>query len=161
MIGSSLAARFRSDGSRYGGRFTTTGQSAKDLSASRLWALVDAGIFVAGELKLEVVLDRIVAIACRIIGARYGALGVINRERNGLSTFVYRGISEAEREKIGELPRGRGLLGALIEDPHPIRTDDLSSDPRSTGFPPNHPPMKNFLGVPVTARGAVFGNLYL
>jgi signal transduction histidine kinase len=126
-----------------------------------LWELVDAGIFLSSELQLDKVLDRIVETACKIVGCRYGAVGVVNAERTGLSNFVYRGISEAERELIGDLPLGHGLLGALIDDPRPIRLDDLGADPRSVGFPENHPPMKSFLGVPVAAKGNVFGNLYL
>jgi signal transduction histidine kinase len=126
-----------------------------------LWALVDAGVSLSSELNLDEVLRRIVDTACRVIGARYGALGVIDEQRRGLSNFVYRGISEEERERIGRLPVGRGLLGALIDDPRPIRLDEIGTDRRSVGFPQNHPVMKSFLGVPVIARGQVFGNLYL
>jgi signal transduction histidine kinase len=133
----------------------------KDPAVERLWALVDAGVSLSGELQLDAVLGRIVDTACRVIGAKYGALGVIDEHRRGLSNFVYRGISEEERERIGRLPVGRGLLGALIDDPRPIRLDDLSEDKRGVGFPPNHPEMRSFLGVPVVARAHVFGNLYL
>ena len=132
-----------------------------ELAEKRLWALVDAGVSLSSELNLDEVLRRIVDTACRIIGARYGAIGVIDEHRRGLSNFVYRGITEEERERIGRLPVGRGLLGALIDDPRPIRIDDLGADRRSVGFPANHPVMKSFLGVPVVARGQVFGNLYL
>ena len=131
------------------------------IESSRLWALVEAGVTLSSELQLDVVLRRIVDIACNVIGARYGALGVIDEQRRGLSNFVYRGISEEEREQIGRLPVGRGLLGALIDDPRPIRLEDLAVDRRSVGFPANHPPMQTFLGVPVSARGQVYGNLYL
>jgi signal transduction histidine kinase len=106
-------------------------------------------------------LRRVVETACRVIGTRYGALGVLDEERTGLSDFVFHGLSEDHVERIGHLPTGRGLLGALITDPNPIRVADLSSDPRSVGFPENHPPMTSFLGVPVRAKGQVFGNLYL
>jgi signal transduction histidine kinase len=126
-----------------------------------LWGLIEAGIFLSEELDLHTVLRRVVETACRVIGARYGALGVLNDERSGLSDFVFHGLSEADREEIGHLPVGRGLLGALIADPSPIRLPDLSADPRSVGFPENHPPMKSFLGVPVRAKGQIFGNLYL
>jgi signal transduction protein with GAF and PtsI domain len=130
-------------------------------ASQRLWALVDAGVTLSAELHLDVVLRRIVDVACRVIGAKYGALGVIDEQRRGLSNFVYRGITEEQRELIGRLPVGRGLLGALIDDPVPIRLDDIESDRRSVGFPENHPKMSTFLGVPVVARGQVFGNLYL
>lgn len=128
---------------------------------SRLWALVDAGIFLSGELRLDVVLDRIVETACHVIGCRYGAIGVIDEPGTGLSNFVFHGLTEADRERIGHLPVGRGLLGALIEHPEPIRLSDLTEDPRSVGFPEHHPPMRSFLGVPIRARDIVFGNLYL
>jgi signal transduction histidine kinase len=132
-----------------------------DPEARRLWALVEAGIFLTGELHLEAVLDRIVQTACHVIGTRYGAIGVLNEEGTGLSNFVFHGLSEFDRMRIGNLPIGRGLLGVLINDPRPIRLDDISNDPRSVGFPEHHPPMHSFLGVPVLSRGRVFGNLYL
>ncbi|MEX0874108.1 MAG: GAF domain-containing sensor histidine kinase [Actinomycetota bacterium] len=130
-------------------------------SQQRLWALVDAVGSMSSALHLEAVLRTVVDTACEVIGARFGALGVIDEQRRGLSNFVFRGISEEERRRIGPLPLGRGLLGALIDDPRPIRLDDLASDARSVGFPAHHPPMKSFLGVPVVSRGKVFGNLYL
>lgn len=132
-----------------------------DPEARRLWALVEAGIFLTGELHLDAVLDRIVQTACHVIGARYGAIGVLNEEGTGVSNFVFHGLSEFDRRRIGNLPIGRGLLGVLINDPRPIRLDDISKDPRSVGFPEHHPPMHSFLGVPVLSRGRVFGNLYL
>lgn len=132
-----------------------------DRGRERSWALLDAIVSLSGELNLDIVLRRIVDVACRVIGARYGALGVINEHRVGLSNFVYRGISEDEREQIGRLPVGRGLLGALIDDPRPIRLTEIGADYRSVGFPENHPKMKSFLGVPVVSRGQMFGNLYL
>jgi signal transduction histidine kinase len=127
----------------------------------RPWALLDAIVSLSGELNLDTVLSRIVDVACDVIGASYAAVGVIDEQRVGLSNFVYRGITEEERERIGRLPVGRGLLGALIDDPRPIRLNDLGEDYRSVGFPPNHPVMKSFLGVPVVSRGQVYGNLYL
>lgn len=153
--------RASEDGSGLTERRSDQGTVGPDVDAGRLWALVDAGIFLSGELNLDAVLHRIVETACRVIGCRYGALGVIDETGTGLSNFVFHGLTEAERERIGELPIGRGLLGALIEHPRPIRLHDLTKDPRSVGFPNNHPPMRSFLGVPILARGLVFGNLYL
>ncbi len=127
----------------------------------RPWALLDAIVSLSGELNLDIVLTRIVDVACRVIGAKYGALGVIDEQRVGLSNFVFRGISPEEREVIGRLTVGRGLLGALIDDPRPIRLNEIGADVRSVGFPENHPVMRTFLGVPVVSRGEVFGNLYL
>ena len=132
-----------------------------DAGRDRSWVLLDAIVSLSGELNLDVVLRRIVDVACRVIGAKYGALGVIDEQRTGLSNFVYRGITEEERERIGRLPVGRGLLGALIDDPRPIRLTEIGTDYRSVGFPANHPVMNSFLGVPVVSRGHVFGNLYL
>ena len=106
------------------------------------------------------VLQRIVELAAELTGARYAALGVIGPE-GGLSDFLTHGISPEERERIGALPKGHGILGVLIADPRPLRLDDLHQDPRSVGFPPNHPPMHTFLGAPLRSRGQVFGNLYL
>lgn len=130
-------------------------------SVERVWTLFEAGIALTGELDLDAVLRRIVELACEVIGARYGALGVLDEAGTGLSNFVYQGISEAEAERIGSLPVGRGLLGAVIDEARPIRLEDLQDDPRSFGFPEHHPPMHAFLGVPVVSKGRVFGNLYL
>jgi signal transduction histidine kinase len=129
--------------------------------AERLWALVDAGIAVSSQLDLITVLRSIVRTACEIIGTKYGAIGVIDSDGTALSNFIFHGVSDEERQAIGHLPVGRGLLGAVIDDPRPIRLDDIAADPRSVGFPQNHPPMTSFLGVPVQAKGNVFGNLYL
>ena len=96
-----------------------------------------------------------------LTGARYSALGVLDETGNQLSQFITSGIDDDQRRLIGALPRGRGILGVLIHDATPLRLADLGDDPRSVGFPPNHPPMHSFLGVPITAGGAVFGNLYL
>lgn len=130
-------------------------------ASERLWALVDAGVTLARELDIDSILRTIVTTACSVIRCRYGALGVVNADRTGLENFFYTGISEEERARIGDLPRGRGLLGVLIDEPHPLRLDDLASDPRRVGFPEGHPPMHSFLGVPVASKGHVFGNLYL
>jgi signal transduction histidine kinase len=127
----------------------------------RLRGLVDVGILLTSELSLESVLDRLLEAATRLTDARYAALGVVDRSGQGLERFVHRGIDEASARQIGHLPIGRGILGALIQDAKPLRLHDLSQDPRSVGFPPGHPEMKTFLGVPVILRGTVYGNLYL
>jgi signal transduction histidine kinase len=124
-------------------------------------ALVEAGIAITSELSLDAVLQTLVRIAAELTDARYSALGVIDRTGRQLERFVTHGLDEAEREAIGDPPRGRGILGALIADTRPLRLDDLTRDPRAVGFPPNHPPMRSFLGVPVMTRGVAFGNLYL
>jgi signal transduction histidine kinase len=124
-------------------------------------ALVEAGIAITSELSLDAVLQTLVRIAADLTSARYCALGVISRDGSGLSTFVTHGVDEETRAAIGDLPRGRGILGVLIDDARPLRLDDLSTHPRSVGFPPNHPPMRSFLGVPVITRGVAYGNLYL
>jgi signal transduction histidine kinase len=127
----------------------------------RLRAVLDAAIAVSSELSLDAVLQRIVEAVASLTGAEYAALGVINPSRQGLERFVVTGIDDATREAIGDLPRGRGILGVLIRDATPLRLEDLSADPRSVGFPPNHPPMRTFLGVPILLRGIAYGNLYL
>ena len=123
--------------------------------------LVEAGIAITSELSLDAVLQTLVRIAAELTGARYSALGVIDRGGTELERFLTYGIDDATRAAIGELPRGRGILGVLIEDARPLRLSEISRDPRSVGFPPNHPPMHSFLGVPVMTRGVAFGNLYL
>lgn len=126
----------------------------------RLRALLRANEMVTGELSLETVLRHIVQAACALAGARYGALGVIAHD-GGLEQFIHVGMDDDVVKKIGHLPEGKGLLGALITDPKPIRLAHITDDSRSSGFPANHPPMGSFLGVPVRVRGEVFGNLYL
>jgi signal transduction histidine kinase len=123
-------------------------------------ALLDAVMAISSDLDLHSVLTRIVESATALTGARYGALGVVGGD-DELVEFVTTGLTDTERTRIGDLPHGRGILGLLISDPHPIRLLDLASHPASYGFPPNHPPMSSFLGVPVHIRGSVFGNLYL
>jgi signal transduction histidine kinase len=130
-------------------------------SLDRLRILVDAGIALSSELSLDALLQRIVETAAELTGARYAALGVIDRAGHSLERFLTTGIDEATRVAIGELPSGRGVLGVLIREAKPLRLDDLARDPRSVGFPPNHPPMTTFLGVPIVQRGVAFGNLYL
>jgi signal transduction histidine kinase len=116
---------------------------------------------VVSELDVDTVLGSVVEEACEITGARYGALGVLNERRDGLARFITRGIDEAGHREIGDLPRGRGVLGVLIADPQPLRLADVGAHPRSYGFPPGHPEMRTFLGVPVPVRGTAYGNLYL
>jgi len=127
----------------------------------RRHALVEAGIAITSELSLDAVLQTLVRIAAELTDARYSALGVITRGGRDLERFVTHGLGEGAQKAIGDPPRGRGILGVLIEDARPLRLDDLTRDPRSVGFPPNHPPMRSFLGVPVMTRGVAFGNLYL
>ncbi|MET7423702.1 GAF domain-containing protein [Dactylosporangium sp. NPDC005555] len=129
-------------------------------SRERLRALLDAVVGIGSDLDLHSTLDRIVRAACQLADARYGALGVIGPDRM-LVEFINHGVTERERAEIGDLPRGHGVLGLLIEQPRPIRLDDITQHPRAYGFPPNHPPMHSFLGVPVRIRDQVFGNLYL
>jgi signal transduction histidine kinase len=128
----------------------------------RLRLLLDAVVTMAADLSLDGVLSRIVAIASRLVDAQYAALGVLGDARDKrLRTFIYHGISEDQAVKIGHLPRGHGLLGLLIDRPEPVRLHDLAEHPTSYGFPPHHPPMHSFLGVPVRTRERIFGNLYL
>jgi two-component system, NarL family, sensor histidine kinase DevS len=129
--------------------------------SDRLRALVETGIAISSELSLEVVLERITEAAARVTGARYAALGVIGPSGTGLERFITHGIDADTQAQIGDLPRGRGILGVLIRDARPLRLHDLAEDPRSVGFPPGHPPMRSFLGVPISLRTVAYGNLYL
>ena len=128
---------------------------------SRMASLVDAGLSLGRELALDDLLSRIVQSARTVLGARYAALGVLDSTGTELARFVTAGLTDEEREAIGPLPRGRGLLGVLIRNARPLRLERLGDDARSSGFPPNHPPMTSFLGVPIALRGQAFGNLYL
>ena len=130
-------------------------------SEPRLRALVEAGIALASELSLDGLLQRLTELAAELTGARYAALGVIDASGSRLERFVTHGVDDATRAAIGDLPQGRGILGALITDAHPLRLHAIGDDARSVGFPPNHPPMTTFLGVPVLLRGIAYGNLYL
>jgi len=123
--------------------------------------LIDAGMALSSELSLDRVLQRIVDLAVEVTGARYGALGVLDEDAERIREFVTSGVSPEERAAIGDPPEGQGILGLLIRESRPIRIPDISADPRAFGFPPNHPPMRSFLGAPVRSRGTVFGNLYL
>ncbi|WP_188893920.1 sensor histidine kinase [Microlunatus endophyticus] len=126
----------------------------------RVWALLQSIESVTGDLSLERVLRRIVESACELVGAQYGALGVIGHD-SGLEQFIHIGVDDEIAKRIGHLPEGKGLLGALITDPRPIRLRHMTDDSRSTGFPAGHPQMESFLGVPVHVRDEVYGNLYL
>ncbi len=122
--------------------------------------LLEAGLVLAAELSLPATLQRIVELAADLTGACYGALGVLGRD-GVITEFITTGVTATERAAIGHIPVGRGILGVLIDDARPLRLHDIAEDPRSVGLPPNHPPMRTFLGVPVKAGGRVYGNLYL
>ncbi|MDX8052354.1 GAF domain-containing protein [Lentzea sp. BCCO 10_0798] len=126
----------------------------------KMQSLLDAVLAVGAGLELDSTLQRIVQAAVELVGARYGALGVLG-SRHNLSQFVYVGIDAETRAHMGHLPQGKGLLGLLIKDPRAIRLHDISEHTASVGFPPNHPPMHSFLGTPVRVRDEVFGNLYM
>jgi signal transduction histidine kinase len=123
--------------------------------------LLDAVMTVGSDLDLPSVLRHIVESAVALVDVRYGALGVLDETGTSLAEFITVGIDEDDRRLIGPLPKGHGILGLLIREPKPIRLPDLAEHPDSYGFPPEHPPMKSFLGVPVRVRDQVFGNLYL
>jgi signal transduction histidine kinase len=130
-------------------------------SDGRLRQLFQTSIALNSELSLDALLQTLVEGAAELTGARYAALGVIDESGQALERFVTTGIDAEGHAAIGDLPHGRGILGVLIRDATPLRLADLGEDPRSVGFPPNHPPMHTFLGVPVMLRGLAFGNLYL
>jgi signal transduction histidine kinase len=129
-------------------------------SQERIQHLLDAFLSVSSGLDLGSTLQRIVEAAAELVEARYGALGVLGRN-GGLSAFITTGIDDELAARMGHLPEGKGVLGQLITEPRPLRIADLGRHPSSVGFPPNHPPMRTFLGVPVLVRGEVFGNLYM
>lgn len=131
------------------------------LLADRLQALLQAVVAIGSQLDLPSVLRRIAETAAELADAQYAALGVLDPTGNQLSQFLTIGIEEADYERIGDLPRGRGVLGLLIDEPRALRLDNISEHEKSFGFPPNHPPMRTFLGVPINVRGEAFGNLYL
>ncbi len=131
------------------------------LTDERLGQLLEVGRAIVSELDLETLLRRVLDAARDLTGAEYAALGILDREKSGLERFLHSGIDEQARREIGPLPRGRGVLGELIRNPSPLRLKDVGSHQRSYGFPPNHPPMKTFLGTPVLVRGEAWGNLYL
>ncbi len=131
------------------------------LNEQRLRALIDAAQSVVAERELEAVFDRLLRVAREVTGARYAALGVLDEARQELADFITLGVDEETREAIGDLPHGRGVLGLLISHPEPVRVEDVSRHRWSYGFPPGHPPMRSFLGVPILLRGEAWGNLYL
>jgi signal transduction histidine kinase len=130
-------------------------------SNEQMKALLDAVVAISAGLEITEVLARIVRSACTLVGARYGALGILGPDREHLVEFVTEGMSVDERQRIGDLPRGHGILGLLTRNPKPLRISEIASHPEAYGFPPNHPPMTSFLGAPVRVRDEVFGNLYL
>src|SRR5437764_1366993 len=134
---------------------------ALSVSEGRLRALFEAGLAVSSELSLDALLRRLVEAAAELTEARYAALGVIAESGSELEQFITHGIDDDLRGEIGALPRGRGILGVLIREAKSLRLHDLADDPRSVGFPPGHPPMRSFLGVPIMLRGVAYGNLYL
>ncbi|HYX77566.1 MAG TPA: GAF domain-containing protein [Gaiellaceae bacterium] len=130
-------------------------------SEPRLRALLEAGMALASELSLDSLLQRLTELAADLTGARYAALGVIDPSGSHLERFITFGVDDETGAAIGDPPHGRGILGALITDARPLRLHAISDDPRSVGFPPNHPQMSTFLGVPVLLREVAYGNLYL
>ncbi len=134
---------------------------AAQASHDRLGQLLAAVVAVGSDLDLPEVLLRIVHSACALVGARYGALGVLGGDGERLVEFITHGVSDEERATIGELPSGHGVLGLLIRDPRTRRIADIGAHPDSFGFPPGHPPMTSFIGTPISTRGEVFGNLYI
>ncbi|MFE5589274.1 GAF domain-containing sensor histidine kinase [Streptomyces sp. NPDC056549] len=143
-------------------RATRSLQGLSTELTARVPQLLEAMRSVGTGLELHSTLDRICETAAELADARYAAIGVVDDEGEGLSDFVTFGVDEETARRIGHRPDGHaGLLGALIRDPQTIRLADLSTDPRAAGFPPGHPPMRTFLGVPIRVQGEIFGNLYL
>src|SRR5687768_18008144 len=133
-----------------------TGRAATDAPA---WRLLDAGRALVEELDVDVVLERLLETARELTGARYAAIGVLDERRAQLERFLTSGVDAATQAAIGDLPRGRGVLGVLIDDPRPLGLADVSAHPRSYGFPAGHPPMMPFLGVPRLIRGRAWGTV--
>src|SRR4051794_19807433 len=123
--------------------------------------LLDGGRSLVAHLDVERVLDDLLEIAAEVTGAQYAAIGVLDGQRRRLERFLTRGIDADGHRAIGDLPRGRGVLGVLIEEPHALRLRDVGDHAQSYGFPAGHPPMHTFLGVPIVIRGQAWGNLYL
>ena len=128
--------------------------------AAQLRALHEAELVLSSDLTLETVLRRIVDLAQELTGARYGALAVVD-DGGAIVRFLTSGLTPEERALLGDPPTGRGLLGPIFHDNRPIRVDEISLDSRSCGFPPGHPPMRTYLGVPITLHGRAYGNVYL
>lgn len=139
----------------------SSGHDHGDRPGAALRAVLDVAEGVLAELDVEVVLGRVLEAARELTGARYAAVGVLDESRTQLERFLTAGIDEQTRKEIGHLPRGRGVLGELIVHPQPLRLDDVGAHPRSYGFPPGHPPMRGFLGVPLLVAAQPYGNIYL
>ncbi|HET7508738.1 MAG TPA: GAF domain-containing sensor histidine kinase [Solirubrobacterales bacterium] len=139
----------------------TSEPSTENIGEERFRRLIDVGSHLLSELDIEVVLLSVVEAAREVTGAKYAALGVLDPERRELERFINVGIDERMQREIGNLPRGRGVLGELIREPAPLRLRDVEHHPHAYGFPPGHPPMHSFLGVPITVRGETYGNLYM
>ncbi len=135
--------------------------ASQQLDDQRLRRLIEVGRSLVAEHDLETLLAQVLDVARELTGARYAALGVLDEARQSLERFLTRGIDPPTHRAIGDLPHGRGILGLLIQEPSPLRLQDLRTHPRSYGFPANHPPMHSFLGVPILIRGNAWGNLYL
>jgi len=127
----------------------------------KLRRVLEASLLIERDLELPVLLRHVFEEACSMTGARYGALGVLNDDRTALSEFITVGLEPDQEKRIGDRPTGRGVLGLLIAHPEPLRLADLNTHAKSFGFPPNHPPMNSFLGVPIKVRDEIYGNLYL
>ena len=138
-----------------------SGRTGHQIDEERFRRLIEVSSNLLSELDLEAVLKSVAEAARELTGARYAALGVLDRERRELERFINVGIDEETRRDIGNLPRGRGVLGELIREPAPLRLPDVNSHPHAYGFPPGHPPMHSFLGVPIAVRGETYGNLYM
>lgn len=138
-----------------------TDKDAVSQGDDRFRRLVEVGSSLLSELDLEVVLRSVVEAARELTGAEYAAIGVLDQDRHELERFIYLGIDEETRRDIGPLPRGRGVLGELIRHPQPLRLADVEQHPHAYGFPPGHPSMHSFLGVPIAIRGQAYGNLYM
>src|SRR6266545_7761244 len=138
-----------------------TGHPRDQLNERELRKLLDVGRALVAELDVEAVLRHLLETARELTGARYAALGILDEGKEELERFVFLGIDDETRRVIGPLPRGGGVLGELIRDPRPLRLADVTHLLRSYGFPPGHPSMTTFLGVPVVIRGEAYGNLYL
>jgi signal transduction histidine kinase len=138
-----------------------TSDASTRLGEERLRRLLQVGRKLVTELEVEALLHHVLDTARELTGAQYAALGILDEDKQELERFLFIGIDEQMRRQIGPLPRGHGVLGELIRRPEPLRLADVAQHPRSYGFPPGHPPMTTFLGVPVMIRGEAFGNLYL
>jgi signal transduction histidine kinase len=139
----------------------SSGDTGSTLAEKELHQLLEVGRTLVADLELESVLQRVLETARELTGARYAAVGILDGRKEELERFLFVGIDEETRRLIGPLPRGHGVLGELIRRPEPLRLHDVTQHPRSYGFPPGHPPMTSFLGVPILIRGEAFGNLYL